>query len=337
MKADRQIKIKWLGWFLFLCLLSYGVPSADAQMLPSPTYEVEAEASVKNENYLESKRKATRLGFRRAVESAIEDLLGSAAYSKRMGSFGKILSRSQRYVRNYRYLESLDDSENKVSKVKLEVALYIDALQKKLAAMGALSARAGLRSVIILIKERSVAVNESSRGWDYVPISEMVLGQRFIEEGIKVINRSSVVGLVSDESITQAARGNISAAVDIGFRTGAEIVVVGNAISSLIGNRASAVKTIQANLSLKVISTTKAVVVAAKSDFAITKDTDVINGELDAFEKASDKLSGFILNSILRFWNPQPMASMKQKGAKPSAKVPSKPEPKPHAMARDEL
>ena len=337
MKADRLIQIKWLGLFLFLCLLSYGAAPAGAQMVPSPTYEVEAEARVKNENYLESKRKATRLGFRRAVESAIEDLMGPAAYSKRMGSFGKILSRSQRYVRNYRYLESLDDPENQVSKVKLEVALYIDALQKKLAGMGAISARAGLRSVVILIKERSVAVSKSSRGWDYVPTSEMILGQKFIEEGIKVINRRSVVGLVSEESISQAARGNISAAVDIGFRTGAEIVIVGNAISSLIGNTSSAVKTIQANLSLKVISTTKAVVVAAKSDFAITKDTDIVNGELDAFEKASDKLSGFIYNSIQRFWNPQPVASRKQKEAKPGAKVPPKPEPKPHPMARDEL
>lgn len=311
---------------------------AGAQLNPSPSYQVEASASAVGENYLESRRKATRLGFRQAVAEALEDLLGSEVYRKREGSLGEILSRSQSYVRNYVYLEAFDDQENKVSSVKMEVALFIDALLKKLAGMGALSEKASLRSVIILIKEKSLSSSENAQGWDFVPVSEGILGKKFIEEGIKVVDRASIVGLVSDELISKAARGDISAAIDIGFKTGAEIVILGSAISSLIGNsQVAAIKTIQVNLSVKVISTTKSVVVAAKSNFAIAKSSNIVNGELEAFEKVTGKLSGFLLNSMERFWNPEPVASAKPDSS-PAKNIPdNKPESKPNPMSMDDL
>ena len=145
--------------------------------------------------------------------------------------------------------------------------------------------------------------------WDYTPIAEVALGQIFIEGGIHAVNRGSIIDLVSEESIKKAAKGDISAAVEIGFKTGAEIVIVGNAVSSLVGGGpSSALKTIQANLSLKAVSTNKSVVIAAKSDFAIVKTTQELKGELEAFESVTRKLSGFLVNAVRRFWNPKPSA-----------------------------
>jgi len=311
--------------FIFLL---WGQP-AESQVPPALSYEAEAEAPTINENYRESRKSATNRAMRRTVQEALQDLLGDSAYAANQGALTQILSRSHRYVKSYSYLEFQDDVENKVSRVKIEVSLYIDALRKRLARLGVLSAKSGKRSVLILIVEKSFSSREDSSLWDYTPIAEVALGQKFIEGGINVINRGSIVDLLSEEIITRAARGDVSAAVDIGLQTGAEIVVVGNAVSSILGGpNPSTLKNIQANLSLKVISTNRSSVIAAKSDFASIKTTRELKGELHAFELASEKLSGFLVDAVKRFWNPGGRAKSPHKRDVP-------PQPLPGAM--DEL
>ena len=298
-------------------------------MAPLSSYEALAEAPTVKENYSASRKTATNRAMRESVRHALQDLLGQSAYNARLGSLKQILARSHRYVRNYRYLDSQDDMENKVSRVKIEVSLYMDALRKKLARLGILSARSGKRSVVILIKEKSFTSRANSSLWDYTPISEVALGQSFIEAGIHAVDRGSIVDLISEETIHRAAGGDISAAVDIGLKTGADVVIVGNAVSALLaGASSSALKTIQASLSLKAVSTNGAVVIAAKSDFAIVKTTQELKGELQAFESVSAKLSGFLVDAVRRFWDPKPRTT-----ATPLTAV--KPQPLPGA--RDEL
>ena len=290
--------------FIAIFLLFWGQP-AESLIAPALSYEAEAEAPTTNENYRESRKSATNRAMRRTVQEALRDLLGDPAYAANQGVLTQILSRSHRYVRSYNYLESQDDVENKVSRVKIEVSLYIDALRRRLARLGVLSVKSGKRSVIILILEKSFTSREEPSLWDYTPIAEVALGQKFIEGGIHAINRGSIVDLISEETISRAARGDVSAAVDIGLQAGAEIVVVGNAVSSILGGpNSSTLKNIQANLSLKMVSTNRASVIAAKSDFASVKTSQELKGELQAFELVSEKLSGFLVEAARRFWNP---------------------------------
>lgn len=325
--TDKTFSIKAVTIFISLFLFCWGQP-AESQIAPALSYEAEAEAPAINENYKESRKSATNRAMRRSVNEALQDLLGDSAYAANQESLTQILSRSHRYVKSYNYLESVDDVDNKVSRVKIEVSLYIDALRRRLARLGVLSAKSGKRSVVVLIIEKSFTSREDSSLWDYTPIAEVALGQKFIEGGIHVINRGSIVDLISEETISRAAKGDVSAAVDIGLQTGAEIVVVGNAVLSIAGSRNSTLKNIQANLSLKVISTNRASVIAAKSDFASVKTTQELKGELQAFELVSEKLSGFLVDAIRRFWNPSSRA-------KSSPKPDVAPQPLPGAM--DEL
>jgi hypothetical protein len=324
---DRILPSKAIILFIAIIFLFWDQP-VESQIAPALSYEAEAEASTVNENYRESRKSATNRAMRRSVQEALQDLLGDDAYATNQGALNQILSRSHRYVKSYNYLESQDDVENKVSKVKIEVSLYIDALRRRLARLGVLSAKSGKRSVVILIVEKSFTSREDSSLWDYTPIAEVALGQKFIEGGIHAINRGSIVDLISEETISRAAKGDVSAAVDIGLQAGAEVVVVGNAVSSVIGPSSSTLKNIQANLSLKVVSTNRASVIAAKSDFASIKTSQELKGELQAFELASEKLSGFLVDAVKRFWNPTSRA-------KSAPKPDVVPQPLPGAM--DEL
>ncbi len=293
------------GVFFISLLALFCASPANSQSAPPPSYEVEAEAPAVKENFSESRKIATNRAMRISVQNALQDILGQEVYDAQLEALMQILSRSHRYVRNYRYLEWQDDAENNVSRVKMEVSLYIDALRKNLARLGILTAKSGKRSVLILIKENSFTSKANSSLWDYTPISEVALGQSFVEEGIHAVNRGSIVDLISEEEINRAARGGVSAAVDIGLKTGSEIVIVGTAVSTLLGDGSSvALKTIQANLSLKVVSTNRSVVIAAKSDFVIVKATQEQKGELQAFESVSEKLSGFLVDAVNKFWEP---------------------------------
>lgn len=191
----------------------------------------------------------------------------------------------------------------------MEVVLYKDVLNRELSSLGVVTANIKPRSVIILILERSLSSDPPADFWEYVPIAEVALLQNFLSAGVEVIGRDAVRELVDEQVVIQAARGNIIAAVEIGMKAGADVVIVGNAISSRQDDAASeGVMHIRANINLKAISSTQSIMVAAKSDFAVVKAFEEFNGELKAFEIVSQKIFGFMLGALNRYWEPEPEA-----------------------------
>ena len=121
-----------------------------------------------------------------------------------------------------------------------------------------------------------------------------------------MVGRDVVRELVDEQVVIEAARGNISSAVEIGMKAGADVVIVGNAISSRKDDAsAEGTLNIRANLNLKAISSTQAIMVAAKSDFAVVKAFEEFNGELKAFQVVSQKIFGFMLGALNRYWEPE--------------------------------
>ena len=87
------------------------------------------------------------------------------------------------------------------------------------------------------------------------------------------------------------------------MKTGADIVIVGTALSSLLrGKEKNDIKTVQANINVKVVSTLESSLIAAKTDFSTTKHEQVLQAELEAFDIASKKLTDFLVPSFHRYW-----------------------------------
>ena len=90
-----------------------------------------------------------------------------------------------------------------------------------------------------------------------------------MEEGIEVIGREQVREMVSETTVLNVIKGDLKSARSIGLKTGADIVIVGTAVSSLRGKRAAEdIKTVQANINVKVVSTLESSLIAAKTDFS---------------------------------------------------------------------
>ncbi len=261
-------------------------------------YEVTAEAEAIANNFVSARKKAVKSAMKIAVQDAIESILGNESDSTDSNILRKILSRPKRYVKSYRFLSAYDNTSLMLAEIRLEVEIYVQELKQKLRSIGALTTPAEDRTVAILILETGVSSSDKSF-WDTIPISEIALVQRFQEAGIQAINRNSIRDLISEEVAIKAAEGDIASAVDVGYRSGTDVVIVGKAISSRPQEEDGET---QASVTLKAISSSRGTLIAARSVFASALEEDPIRSEFLAFDQATSKISKFLIDSVQEFW-----------------------------------
>jgi hypothetical protein len=264
-------------------------------------YEVTAEAEAIANNFVSARKKAVKSAMKIAVQEAIESILGDQSEFSNNKTLRKIVSRPNRYVKSYRFLSAFDNTSLMLAEVRLEVEIYVQELKQKLRSIGVLLTPAEDRAVAVLIMETGISSANKSF-WEATPMSEMALVQSFQEAGIQAINRNSIRDFISEETAIKAAEGDIASAVDVGSRTGTDVVIVGKAISSRPQGEDGET---QASVTLKAISASRGTLIAARSEFASALEEDPIRSELSAFDQATLKISKFLIDSIQQFWAPK--------------------------------
>ncbi len=286
------------------------------------TYQVDAQVPVMGNDFVKARKLAVSLGFKSALEKALRNFLGNEKFKANQKSFSKTLRHADRYVQSYRFIEAVDDPIGKMSTVVLQVTLFPNALGKSLSNTGMSTGSASSKKVILLISEKSLTSGETLSFWDTVPISEAALVQNFTESGVNVVSRELVKANVSEENVLNAVNGNVNSAVQMGLKVGADIVILGNAVSHGLENQVeSGESAIQTTISVRVISALTSTVIAAKSDFATARNQDLLAGELEAFGEAGRKLSEFLLRSLNRYWNAPSISGNVEDSPPPSSPV----------------
>jgi len=169
--------------------------------------------------------------------------------------------------------------------------------------IGIKSRSIGEHKVLVLLRENSFTQPLQEAFWESVPISETSLSQDIISAGIQVVGREKVKNVVREETVEKALQGDIGSAVNIGMQAGVDLVILGNANSSLLkAGVDGGENSIQASISLQMVSVLKSAIVSAKSDFATAEDIDPMKAELQAFANVSKKLLVFLQPSIQRYW-----------------------------------
>ena len=316
-------KYWFLGLFVFVGLQfddGFGL----AQPILKDSYEGIGQVPAKNENYSEARRRAVVYAMKNAMEQVFKDLMDEEKFVANQEELKKIIQRASRYVKSYRYLQSLDDMENKTSEVVLQVRFFSGAVNQALAGLGVIAGPISEHKVVVLIKESSFASAPLSSFWDIVPISETQLTKNFLESGVEVIGRGQIRDAIPEAVVLGAIKGNTEDIRNIGLKAGADIVIVGTAISKLKINKPTGIKMVQVNISAKAVSIADSFLIAAKSDFTTVKSEYELLAELEAFDMTSQKLADFLLPSFHRYWEkglqaseekvtnapPMPMADM---------------------------
>ncbi len=267
MRKRFPMKKYWfMGLFVFVGLQfddGFGL----AQPILKDSYEGIGQVPAKNENYSEARRKAVVYAMKNAMEQVFKDLMDEEKFAANQEELKKIIQRASRYVKSYRYLQSLDDIENKTSEVVLQVRFFSGAVNQALAGLGIIARPISEHKVVVLIKESSFTSAPLSSFWDIVPISETQLAKNFLESGVEVIGRGQIRDAIPEAVVLGAIKGNTEDIRNIGLKAGADIVIVGTAISKLEKNKQTGIKMVQVNISVKAVSIVYSALIAAKSDF----------------------------------------------------------------------
>ena len=290
-----------------LFLFGFLAGSVWAKGEPQLIYEVEGKSSVKNNDYSQGRARAVDYAFKNALTVALQDLLGGSAYRRNQKSLAKMLKRPKKYIKQYRFLEFYDSDVEQFSRVKLEVVFFPEAINRALSKLGILASLVKPNTAIVLVNERSLSAEAPPDFWEYVPISEVAMLQKFLAAGVKVTTREKISEMVDESTVFEAIQGDLDAAVDIGLKAKVDIVIVGTAVSTRLGDKnAEGLITVQSNLTLRAVSTTQSVVIAARSDFASVQAEEEFKGELQAFEVVGKKMAVFFLDAMKRYWEPKP-------------------------------
>ena len=314
----------WFLVFLIFAGLQYDVGFSFAQPGLKDSYEGTAQVSVKNDNYVVARKKAVDSAMKNAMKLVFKDLMGEKEFEENTSQIKKIIRRARKYVKSYRYLQALDDIDNKVSEVVLQIRFFPGAVNQVLSSMGVISDPISDRKVVVLMKESSFSSAPLASFWDLITISETQLAKSFLEAGVEVVDRIQIRDMISESVVLSAIKGNVEDARNIGLKAGADIVIVGTAASKLKKIRGKNMQMVQVNISVKAVSVIDSSLIAAKSDFATVKHEYELSAELEAFDMTSQKLVDFLLPSFHRFWEkgiqppeekapdtfPMPMADM---------------------------
>jgi len=298
-----RFSLSFLVGFLLLIVGGFFNAEVFAQQNLGDVYEGAATVQVQGENYVVARKKAVNLALKNGLEEALKEMMGEEDFESSQRDLRKILRRASSYVKSYRFAEAHDDPFEKTSEVRLEMRFFSSAVRQALAGLGVITGPVSENKLVVLIKEASFTSAPLTSFWDVVPISETQLVKNMMEEGIEVIGREQVREMVSESTVLNAIKGDLKSARSIGLKTGADIVIVGTALSSLRGKRAQEdIKTVQANINVKVVSTLESSLIAAKTDFSTIKHEHALQAELEAFDIASKKLADFLIPSFHRYW-----------------------------------
>jgi Uncharacterized protein conserved in bacteria (DUF2066) len=296
-------------WKIVSALFLFGflAGSAWAKGEPQLLYEAEGKSFVKNNNYSRGRALAVDYAFKNALSLALQDLLGGSAYRRNKKALAKMLKRPKKYIKQYRYLEFYDSDVEQFSRVKLEVVFFPEAINRALSQLGILASLVKPNTAVVLINEKSLSAEIPPDFWEYVPISEVAMLQKFLAAGVNVTSREKISEMVDESVVFEAIQGDLDAAVDIGLKAKVDIVIVGTAVSTRLGDKnAEGLTSVQSNLTLRAVSTTQSVVIAARSDFASVEAEEEFKGELQAFEVVGKKMAVFFLDAMRRYWEPKP-------------------------------
>jgi hypothetical protein len=319
MISKKKFENIFFGMVLMFLILGQTVMSS-AQFGLDESYEVSVEVPVVQNDFVKARKKAVSIALRSALEQDLREVLGEDDFEQNRQEIKKMLKVSNKYVKSYRFLEAYDDSIELMSRIKIEVFFFQEAISKALNTRGLAVGFETVKQVVILINESNLSSSEDINFWESVPISEMLLTRSFIEAGIPVVRRNSLRYEISKKIVVAAIEGDISAAVNIGSKVGADIVIMGNATSAFAVDRGSLEgQKVRVGINVKVVSSSQSEVIAAKSDFATVSENEIFSNELEAFHQAGKKITEFLIPTIERHWTP---SSKKRETQRPITQLP---------------
>jgi hypothetical protein len=249
--------------------------------------------------------KAIEDALRRAVEQAVGTMVESETSVEDYKLLSdKIYSQSAGYVKKYEVIS--ENADGGLLRVRIQAEVNSGHLNSDLAAIGLLQRRMKYPRVVVMIAEDNIM---RTSYWEQVyslsnSQSEAVVIQRLKAKGFNVVDPGSLRKSVSGKEAQAAWQGNYQAAGGIGKKLGAEIAIVGQAISTRSANNiaGSDLLSMSTTINVQAVKAGTGEIMAQASGQGTAAHINEVVALQEAMRKASDKIADSIIEGILQTW-----------------------------------
>jgi hypothetical protein len=297
-------KNAFIGLLLALLLFS-GSGGAAGQEVQTITAEgvgvvIGGDRSIARDNAIND-------ALRKAVEQAVGTMVSSETLVQNFQTLNdRIYTQTQGYIQNYKILGEVPGAD--LHRVTIQAAVAMGNLQKDLQALGILLGQVGKPRIMILIAEQNIGKQYYTYWWGQergeqadLTVAENTIMDHFREKGFDFVDHNVQSKDIKVSPAFRIADLNDRAAVTLGQQADAEVVIVGKALAKSVGPIAgTAMKSVQANISLRAIQTDNGRVLSSGTEHAAAVHIDEITAGAEALRKASVKMADKMIDDIVK-------------------------------------
>ncbi len=303
------MKLKTIGLVgLFACFLLTGLTSGQNATDASDEQVVVARGvgAIIGGDEAKAEDDALASALRSAVEQVIGTMIQSEVLVQNYQTVeDNIYSHTQGYVKNYNVI-----SKSKKSDTILEVAIQATVkkadLKNDLEAIGLLIARKGKPRLMVIIDEKNLDDHYYSWAMD-MNTSENAFMNIMLQKGFPFVDREVAMRKLKKDEVLAALSGDEQAAQSIGLEAGAELLILGKAVSKEASGgpavvRQSGMVSCQATMNLRAVRADDGQILATTSQQAAAAHIDRLMGGTNALKRTAEMAAQDLSSKIIDRW-----------------------------------
>ena len=252
------------------------------------------------------KKEAVLAALKSSVERAVAEEISPEAFATNFELLdGKILANSSKYIVKYSVIAVLREETKYVAAVKVRVNLTL--LKKYLKKYGIIKTNRGKPSVLLLISEKSEQDILLKYWWgnNLLPYESLVANeimQFLIDKGFVMIGDNTAKAGQEKHGIVFSSIYDTSAAIALGRKLNADIVIIGKAKSFEALNKMGEEKIYEADISLIMFNVNTQKKIRGFELKATEKNYDTEEGNISVLKKAGKDVAEEITMVANKYW-----------------------------------
>jgi hypothetical protein len=294
--------------FKFTILFSVFLACSPAWSQETKTVTAEGVADIQSGAKDAARDAALKDAQKRAVEQVIGTLIDTQTRVENYQLISdKILSQTKNYIRHYSIAgETLEDT---LLRVRINAEVSLGHLAYDLSGIGILLGQMHKTRTMIMIAERNIGHEWYAwwRGYHRQQTDIGVVENAFIDvftkNGFEFIDHETAAQEIKVTSAYKTQDLTAEQARTLGNQAGAEVVIVGKAVSKLYGDTEGGMKSVQADLSVMAIRTdTEQIIASSTTHGAAVHIIDETAG-IEALRKAANDAARQMAGKILTVYS----------------------------------
>lgn len=298
---------------IFATIILFGLRILPAQVSATSSGSTEEQEVIArgvglilNGDLAKAEDDAKASAFRNALEQVIGTMVESDVLVQNYQTIeDNIYSHTQGYVKRYEVVNKAQRNDN-ILELTIRAVVKKGNLKNDMQAIGLLISRKGKPRLMVMIDEKNM--DQYYHSWSIdMNTTENALMNKLMEKGFPFVDRETVFRKLKKDEILAALNGDETAAQSIASQSGAEVLLVGKAVSKAASGGPAVLKqsgmvSCQATVNIRALRADDGMMLATVSEQAAAAHIDQLTGGTMALERAANSASDQLADKILARW-----------------------------------